>query len=116
MIRFHNGNVKNMALGFLFQLNIWAKFYGFYLVQSHQRQFIKMTALNIIFPLFFLNLQEQIPLSLGNYFILNENSNSSFFSSGTGDSTRTQFQENKHLSFVSWLLMCFLSQVQEQEN
>lgn len=116
MIRFHNGNVENMALGFLFQLNIWAKFYDFYLVQSHQRQFIKMTALNIIFPLFFLNLQEQIPLSLGNYFILNENSNSSFFSSGTGDSTRTQFQENKHLFFVSWLLMCFLSQVQEQEN
>lgn len=38
-----------MTLSFLFQLNIWAKFYDFYLVQSHQRLFIEMTALNIIF-------------------------------------------------------------------
>lgn len=68
MLRVQNGNVKNMTLRqiFLFQLNIWAKFYAdFYLVQSHQRLFIKMTALNIIFFLSFPNSQKQNPTLIG---------------------------------------------------
>lgn len=52
MLRFQNRNVKIMTLrqNFLFQLNIWARFYAdFHPVQSHQRLFIKMTALNTVF-------------------------------------------------------------------
>lgn len=64
MLRFQNGNVKNMTLRhiFLFRLDIWAKFYAdFYLVQSHQRLFVKMTALNTNFFPFLSQFPEAKP-------------------------------------------------------